>query len=271
MKVLASSSSSSSKLFLSLSPLSAPPTTHHPPGMDIIIPWDGSLSSTDFYLSASAFSHNWKISNPSLPPWLWLPSPKHSFLSSHKVEGYLSLENMCFIKLTEEQESNRNLTSKQESDHDVSLGEEEEEERFDYATLVQSDCHDVNHYDFHIVYSPSYRVPVLYFRAYHSDGQPLSLNEIEKDLPAHSSKLRSESKWTFITDEEHPYLNRPWFKLHPCGTSDWMKLLFHGDPSSSKNGFVTEQYLVSWFSVIGQVVGLKVPLGMLDTVVASHS
>lgn len=229
-----------------------------------IVPWDGILSSSDFFLAACAFSEKWKRFNPSLPPWLWVPCPKHHLVSSHKVEGYLSLENMCSIKLSEEEES-RSLTSKEESN--ISQGEE----HFDYATLVHSNCHEVNHYDFHIVYSPSYRVPVLYFRAYHSDGQPLSFNEIEKDLPSHSTKLLSESKWTFITQEEHPYLNRPWYKLHPCGTSDWMKLLFLGDTSLNKNGFVIEQYLVSWFSVIGQVIGLKIPSGMMDTAVANYS
>lgn len=33
------------------------------------------------------------------------------------------------------------------------------------------------------------------------DGQLLPFNEIEKDLPCHSAKLLSESKWTFITHE----------------------------------------------------------------------
>lgn len=33
------------------------------------------------------------------------------------------------------------------------------------------------------------------------DGQPLLFSEIEKDLPDHSVKLLSESKWTFITQE----------------------------------------------------------------------
>ncbi|KAE9611154.1 hypothetical protein Lalb_Chr07g0194661 [Lupinus albus] len=239
-------------------------------GSSDIIGLDGTLSSTQFFLSALSFSDNWKRFNPSLPPWIWVQFPKHRFISSHNkvFEGYLSLENMCFNNLTQEEESNRSSTSKEECN--TSHGEEEEE-LFDYATLVQSNCNEVNHYDFHIVYSPSYRVPVLYFRACHSDGQPLSFDEIEKDLPGHSSKLLSESKWTFITNEEHPYLNRPWYKLHPCGTSDWMKLLFQNDTSLNKNGFVIEQYLVSWFSVIGQVVGLKIPLGMMDTNVANHS
>ncbi|XP_061359200.1 ubiquitin-like-conjugating enzyme ATG10 [Gastrolobium bilobum] len=225
-----------------------------------IVPWDGTLSSSDFFLSAITFSEKWKRFSSSIPPWLWVPCSKHHLVSSHKEEGYLSLENMCLIKSSEDEESNRSLTWKEESN--ISQGEEP----FDYATLVCPE-HEVNHYDFHIVYSPSYRVPVLYFRSYHSDGQPLPFNGIEKDIPGHSAKLLSESKWTFITQEEHPYLKRPWYKLHPCGTSDWMKLLFLGDTSLNINGFVIEQYLVSWFSVIGQVVGLKIPLEMLDTAV----
>ncbi|XP_074327116.1 ubiquitin-like-conjugating enzyme ATG10 isoform X6 [Apium graveolens] len=37
--------------------------------------------------------------------------------------------------------------------------------------------------------------------AFRDDGQPLMLDDIEKDLPANSSKLLTESKWTFITQE----------------------------------------------------------------------
>ncbi|XP_058743415.1 ubiquitin-like-conjugating enzyme ATG10 isoform X2 [Vicia villosa] len=217
------------------------------------IPWDGSLSLNDFTLSASTFSNKWKMFNPSFPPWLWTTCPKHH------SEGYLSLENVCLVKSSEEEESNRSLTWKEES---------LTEEPFDDATLVCPE-YDVKHYDFHIIYSPSYRVPVLYFRSYHIDGQPLPFSEIEKDLPGHSAELLLESKWTFITQEEHPYLNRPWYKLHPCGTRDWMKLLLCGDTSLNKN-FI-EQYLVSWFSVVGQVVGLKTPLGMLDDIVSNNS
>ncbi|XP_015947706.1 ubiquitin-like-conjugating enzyme ATG10 isoform X2 [Arachis duranensis] len=193
-----------------------------------ITPWDGTLSSSDFFSAACAFSEKWKRFSASVPPWLWVPSRKHHLLSSHKEEGYLSLEGMCLIKSSEEQESCRSQTWKEES----SISQEEE--AVDNATLVY--------------------------------GQPLPFGEIEKDLPDHSAKIRSESKWTFITQEEHPYLNRPWYKLHPCGTSEWMKLLFLGDTALNKNGFVIEHYLVSWFSVIGQVVGLKIPLGMLETV-----
>ncbi|XP_054792701.1 ubiquitin-like-conjugating enzyme ATG10 isoform X1 [Prosopis cineraria] len=224
-----------------------------------IFPWDGTLTSSDFFLAAHMFSDNWRKFNTSVPPWLWVKCPKRYLVSSNEGEGYLSLENMCLLKSSQEKQDTVSLTWKEESNV------LENEEPFDSATLgAESDYLEINHYDFHIVYSASYRVPVLYFRAYHSDGQPLLLSEIEKGLPGHSVKLLSESKWTFITQEEHPYLNRPWCKLHPCGTSEWMKLLFSSDKSLTTNGLKIEHYLVSWFSVIGQVVGLKIPLEMMD-------
>jgi ubiquitin-like-conjugating enzyme ATG10 len=43
-----------------------------------------------------------------------------------------------------------------------------------------------------------------------------------------------------------------------------MKLLFHVDVSVAKNGGAIELYLLSWLSVVGQVVGLRIPLEMLN-------
>ncbi|KAJ0723085.1 hypothetical protein HanOQP8_Chr08g0293971 [Helianthus annuus] len=96
-----------------------------------------------------------------------------------------------------------------------------------------------------------------------NDGQLLNQDEIEKNLPTESAKVLTESKWTFITQQEHPYLNRPWYTLHPCGTSEWMKLLLAGENSTAENR--VEQYLISWFSVVGQVFGLKLPLDMVKS------
>ncbi|XP_039822060.1 ubiquitin-like-conjugating enzyme ATG10 isoform X3 [Panicum virgatum] len=91
-----------------------------------------------------------------------------------------------------------------------------------------------------------------------SDCQLLTLDEIKHHLPSNSLKVLSESKWTFITREEHPHLSRPWFTLLPCATSDWMKLLLE-----ESNEAIQEQslrYLSAWLSVAGQAVGLKIPL-----------
>uniref|UniRef100_A0A7C8YGN0 Ubiquitin-like-conjugating enzyme ATG10 n=1 Tax=Opuntia streptacantha TaxID=393608 RepID=A0A7C8YGN0_OPUST len=137
----------------------------------------------------------------------------------------------------------------------------ESEVSADPAILVQQGADEVHSYDFHIVYSNSYKIPVLYFRGYNSDGRTLMLDQIERDLPVNSAKLLTEAKWTFITQQEHPYLNRPWYSLHPCGTNDLMRLLI-SDPSLSRDTVTAEGYLVSWFSVVSQVVGIRLPLQM---------
>lgn len=195
-----------------------------------IMNWDGTLSPSEFRIAALAFIEKWnRFISGSLPQWSWALPPKRPWIAAHEAEGYLSLENV-FLR---------------------------------GSSKVQSHFDEMHRYDFHIVYSTSYRVPVLYFRAYCSDGQPLVLDDIEKDLPGNSAKLLMESKWTFITQEEHPYLNRPWYTLHPCGTGEWMKLLLSTDASRDKHQVEFENYLVSWLSVVGQVVGLRIPFEML--------
>ncbi|KAJ0972187.1 hypothetical protein J5N97_020146 [Dioscorea zingiberensis] len=163
--------------------------------------------------------------------------------SSCKDEGYLSLENMYHLDPNEECISVESFSNIEETD--------------DEATLVHCSNNTKYFYDFHIVYSFSYRVPVLYFRGYRSDGQPMNLDDIENDLPCSSSRLLRESKWTYMTQEEHPYLHRPWFTLHACATRDWMKLLLAG---TSMKDFDISHYLPSWLSVVGQAVGLRIPL-----------
>ncbi|XP_077225439.1 ubiquitin-like-conjugating enzyme ATG10 [Tasmannia lanceolata] len=210
--------------------------------------WDGTLSSDDFVVAARALSKRWKEINPNLPPWSWISCPRLPWGAPHKAEGYLSLENVYHLDFSDEHHTEESYFG--------------EEPPIDNATLVQSHDQETHIYDFHIVYSPSYRVPVLYFRGYRCDGQPLEFEDIKKELPLYSSRILMEAKWTFMTQEEHPYLNRPWVTLHPCGTSDWMKLLFNGHTASIKD-VVIQQYLLSWLSVVGQAVGLMITLEML--------
>ncbi|XXG44597.1 hypothetical protein AAC387_Pa01g4357 [Persea americana] len=211
--------------------------------------WDGTLSSDEFHVAAIALSERWREINPTSPPWTWIPSPRYPWGAPKKADGYLSLESVYHLNPKEEHYSEGSCIG--------------EEEPLDDATLVQSYNQESHVYDFHILYSASYRVPVLYFRGYRCDGQPMVLEDIENDLPSISSKQMKEFKWAFITQEEHPYLNQPWFTLHPCGTSDWMKLLFDGGTPLNGDA-VIQKYLSSWLSVVGQVIGLRTPLEMLS-------
>ncbi|XP_057782873.1 ubiquitin-like-conjugating enzyme ATG10 [Salvia miltiorrhiza] len=223
--------------------------------------WDGTLSCTEFFVAASTFSEQWRKFNSSLPQWTWIPSPKRPWLSTNDQVGYLSLENVILPRLSEgAAHYSSDVAEKEECCSDC------EDEVVDTAVVVLNDGPVEHRYDLHAVYSASYRVPVLYFRAYHSDGQPLLLDVIEKDIPIDSAQLLARAKWTFITQEEHPELRRPWYTLHPCGTSEWMKLLLSSDISAAQNRIPLEKYLLSWFSVVGQVFGIKLPFEMLNLV-----
>ncbi|XP_042412704.1 ubiquitin-like-conjugating enzyme ATG10 isoform X2 [Zingiber officinale] len=175
--------------------------------------------------------------------WLYLSYPL-------QAAGYLAIENIYHQNASEEGSCEESISR--------------DEEPFDEATLVSSNKNDMHIYDYHILYSFTFRVPVLYFRGYQSDGCPLKLVDIEKDLPAYSLKLLRESKWAFITQEDHPYLHRPWYTLHPCGTGDWMKFLLCSDAPNKIPAL--HGYLSAWLSVIGQVVGLRIPIGLFKSV-----
>ncbi|KAI5670021.1 hypothetical protein M9H77_19874 [Catharanthus roseus] len=221
--------------------------------------WDGSLSRTEFYVAAGAFAEQWNKFNSALPQCSWLPRSTLPWLSAttSQTEGYLSVENMILPNITRE----FNECNDEEIKEDLSFSDDDG--FTDNAMLAENHSQESCHYDFHIVYNSSYRVPVLYFRAAYSDGQPVALDDIEKNI-ASSAKALMESKWTFITQEDHPYLNRPWYTLHPCGTREWMKMLFMNEHLEAQNGDKRiAKYLVSWFSVVGQVFGLKIPLQML--------
>ncbi|CAG2248941.1 ATG10 [Mytilus edulis] len=77
-------------------------------------------------------------------------------------------------------------------------------------------------YEYHVVYSHSYNVPVLYFNVYHQNGKLLSLDEVWSDIPECYRDRLLEERWSFITQQEHPLLGRPFFMLHPCHTKDLM-------------------------------------------------
>ncbi|XP_031497214.1 ubiquitin-like-conjugating enzyme ATG10 isoform X4 [Nymphaea colorata] len=210
--------------------------------------WDGTLSPNEFQKAAKAFVQKWK-GCISMPAWAWKPFTRLPYTLTHDEGGYLSLE--IVYKHVAEEEGYPLESS--------ALAEEVA----DAATLVL-DCDTETHlYDFHIIYSASYRVPILYFRGYNIGGQPLDWSTIKEDLPLSSVKMLDESRWTFITKEEHPYLKRPWFTLHPCGTGDWMKLLFLDKVASVGRAACIPNYVLSWLSMVGQAVGLKVPLDLL--------
>ncbi|XP_057298967.1 ubiquitin-like-conjugating enzyme ATG10 [Hydractinia symbiolongicarpus] len=114
---------------------------------------------------------------------------------------------------------------------------------------------DVVNFKHHIVYSDSYNVPVMYFTATSTDGRIKTLEEIWQLVPE-QQKHALQDKWSFITQQEHPYLQIPCYQLHPCHTSNFMKAL------STTNS----NYLLMWISAIGPVVNLNLPMAYFHSI-----
>lgn len=103
-------------------------------------------------------------------------------------------------------------------------------------------------WEYHILYSPSYGVPVLYFNVRNTAGRLLSLDQIWATLNVPSEILAE--KWSFVSQQEHPILLRPFFFLHPCKSIEILKV--------SENSKVNP--LVTWLSSIANIVHLNVEL-----------
>lgn len=128
----------------------------------------------------------------------------------------------------------------------------------------------VVHFEYHVVYSPSYRVPVLYFNATFPSGKLIPLQEVWQLLsPAHV-RSGSGTEWGTVTQQEHPLLCCPFYHIHPCHTADVMGTALQNGTllsrlESQEHGTETDtQYLLSWLSMYGPTLGLNVSLRYLS-------
>lgn len=137
--------------------------------------------------------------------------------------------------------------------------------------------------DVHVVYHPSYQVPVLYFRLRLPGGSPLTTwPQVLRALPSLAAHIggrhpedceelvdtRGPGRHTVVTHEEHILQGNPWFLLHPCQTPTLMSLLLSegfGSPrgicdstqSSSKDTLSFGiRYLLAWYSIVAPVINL---------------
>ncbi|XP_071799639.1 ubiquitin-like-conjugating enzyme ATG10 [Asterias amurensis] len=180
---------------------------------------------------------------------------KRNTLRVLDVDGATSARRLLEIKhwTTSEDIGNDERRMKEEEDEAGSVIED--------VVLNQPDVQTAGalcRFDYHIVFSSSYSVPTLYFSACHEDGKLLSLDEVWRSVPSHHQERLQNERWSFITQQEHPILGRPFFQLHPCHTADLMKnLLKTNDGTFSASH---QNYLVTWLSSVGPVVGLSLPL-----------
>ncbi|XP_039176691.1 ubiquitin-like-conjugating enzyme ATG10 isoform X2 [Crotalus tigris] len=124
-----------------------------------------------------------------------------------------------------------------------------------------SEVSEVIRYEYHVLYSCSYQAPVLYFRASFLDGKSLTLDEIWKSVHECYMDRLWQGPWDTITQQEHPLLGQPFFVIHPCRTNEFMSSILSNLHKQKKH----TNYIISWLSVVGPVVGLHLPLSYAKT------
>ncbi|KAI9478901.1 MAG: autophagocytosis associated protein [Benjaminiella poitrasii] len=98
----------------------------------------------------------------------------------------------------------------------------------------------------HIVYSTSYQVPVLYFRAHYQNGTPLRATDIYQYI------IPESYQHIALSQNDHPVLGTPFWYIHPCDTRTLMKTI----------EFEPLNYIKSWLSVYGPIVRCTIPTSM---------
>lgn len=122
---------------------------------------------------------------------------------------------------------------------------------------------------YHIVWSPSYQLPVLYFTFHRLPPNFSPSLETAYDIlvpQIHESALRdggtvmgalsrgvSRPKSRGADQQDHPLVGLPYFFIHPCNTASAMRELAKTVPISKEN------YLALWLGLVGPAVGLYIP------------
>ncbi|KAL4241581.1 Ubiquitin-like-conjugating enzyme Atg3/Atg10 [Abortiporus biennis] len=117
----------------------------------------------------------------------------------------------------------------------------------------------------YVVYSATFQVPALYFALHHSNGTPLTLDEIVQSplfrrgfLPNRSNNFALEapdSSFAMLSQGDHPTLNTPCWYFHPCHTSEVMsEIMKELDMEGRAEEEWLGQWIESWFMVIGNFV-----------------
>jgi ubiquitin-like-conjugating enzyme ATG10 len=101
-------------------------------------------------------------------------------------------------------------------------------------------------WEYHVLYSHSYSVPVLYFNSWTNDGRLLSLEDLWNLVHSSFQDSLQENRWSVLTQQEHPVLRRPFYMLHPCHTAQFLDC-FHGRSAN---------IVITWLSTVGPFVGL---------------
>jgi hypothetical protein len=202
-------------------------------------PFATMMTSEDFDLQAIALSKALKHMNDIEGPTLlqWRQEPIESSNSVYLVHPVVHRKTTAPIRVAP------GLAPEEIIEEDTSRFEDESAQ----APLTESPSFE---WRYSIVFSDTWKVPVLHFTVQDSHGNPCPRDLVLNMLPASSLQ---EDTWDFISYDEHPITGTPSYFLHPCQTQDVMALMLkNGDNHRATR-------LLSWLSLILPAVGHTLP------------
>ncbi|KAI9498317.1 autophagocytosis associated protein [Zychaea mexicana] len=203
------------------------------------------MNRTEFHKAINAFYNN-TLSCEAEPNWTFVDHIRNKYLKRTTflpIEGSaMASEIMPETSLEEQTEALQQVSDPATAEREVMVT--------DSLSGVEAKMHvTVEH---HIVYSPGYQVPVLYFNGYDADGTALSLDEVYRWVVSkgmqsslqHGNRLSAQGS---ISQEEHPALGLPFYYIHPCETQSMMRSISHDIDINT--------YIKTWLSFIGPAAG----------------
>ncbi|KAH8254346.1 hypothetical protein KR032_009648 [Drosophila birchii] len=98
-----------------------------------------------------------------------------------------------------------------------------------FSQKIKSKSGELINVEYHVVYSVSYQVPMLFFQAHRSDG---SLLDLDATWQCFMPESKASDLYQILTQMDHPVLFRPFMALHPCRTAEVLKQF--GKPSNNQ-------------------------------------
>lgn len=120
----------------------------------------------------------------------------------------------------------------------------------DAATSIVPRRTDFLEWEYHILFDLTWRMPVLYARAFLLDGRLLSMSNLCEELALFESGKPGTER---ISQELHPVLGTPFLVIHSCCIQDTLNAL-----SQAKDTSRPLLLLLRWFGVMAPMVGLRI-------------
>jgi ubiquitin-like-conjugating enzyme ATG10 len=80
--------------------------------------------------------------------------------------------------------------------------------------------------DYHVVFHPSYQVPVLYFNGFNENGKMINLDDVAQIFAdEYECNSRRDEIFNVISQSDHPVFSKPFFFIHPCKSNTCLVMI----------------------------------------------